>query len=205
MQKNREPIRLVRARTIKILRHFPSWKVPQIASISLSRRASAEASRQLFESHLQFRSHRFVLRERFQPFHHVFAQRPILSAQNVRRVHHVDAARFDVEFRFRARETDDPSKRITMRFIITRRRQRKKQKEGHHHRETRLLEESSSFSFFSSCGTTTTTSGIPRCHSFWRHRRRRLLLRVTFGRLFCARFESERFSTPNFRFFGFFV
>ena len=170
-----------RRRTIEILRHLPSRKVPQIASVSHSRRASAEASRQLFESHLQFRSHRFVLRERFQPFHHVFAQRPILAAQNVRRVHHVDAARFDVEFRFRARETDPPRIINAMRFVL-RRRRRKKQKEGHHHRETSRVEEEEERIMPRFCGS--------RFWHYYRRRRlRRRLFRVTFGRLLRAAVE----------------
>ena len=91
-------------RTIKVFRHLPSRKVAQITPIPLPSRAPTEPSRELFEAPFQFWSHAIVFCERFEPFHDVFAQSAVASAQDVRGVDHVDAARFDVEFSFRVRE-----------------------------------------------------------------------------------------------------
>ena len=101
----------------------------------------------------------------------------------MRRVHHVDAARFDVEFRFRARETDPPRIINAMRFVL-RRRRRKKQKEGHHHRETSRVEEEEERIMPRFCGS--------RFWHYYRRRRlRRRLFRVTFGRLLRAAVERK--------------
>lgn len=101
--RSRERAR-VSSRTIKVFRHLPSRKVAQITSIPLPSRAPTEPSRELFEAPFQFWSHAIVFCERFEPFHDVFAQSAVASAQDVRGVDHVDAARFDVEFGFRVRE-----------------------------------------------------------------------------------------------------
>ena len=94
----------ISSRTIKVFRHLPSRKVAQITPIPLPSRAPTEPSRELFEAPFQFWSHAIVFCERFEPFHDVFAQSAVASAQDVRGVDHVDAARFDVEFGFRVRE-----------------------------------------------------------------------------------------------------